>query len=170
MAWVLEWFDEVTQEEEAIMAISVGQPAPDFTLRANDDKDYKLSDLKGKNVVLAFYPLDFSPVCTNEHMCFRDDLTQFQSLNAQVLGISVDSTWAHKAFAKQLGLEFPLLADFHPKGAVAAKFGLYLAERGIAARAVVVIDKEGVVRFVKQYDIPTVPDTKEVVAALQGLK
>jgi len=158
------------QEEEAIMAISIGQPAPDFTLRANDDKDYKLSDLKGKNVVLAFYPLDFSPVCTNEHMCFRDDLTQFQSLNAQVLGISVDSTWAHKAFAKQLGLEFPLLADFHPKGAVADKFGLYLAERGIAARAVVVIDKEGVVRFVKQYDIPTVPDTKEVVAALQGLK
>jgi peroxiredoxin len=160
----------VSKEEGAIMAISVGQPAPDFSLRANDDKDYKLSDLKGKNVVLAFYPLDFSPVCTNEHMCFRDDLTQFQGLNAQVLGISVDSTWAHKAFAKQLELQFPLLADFHPKGAVAEKYGLYLQERGIAARAVVVIDKEGIVRFVKQYDIPTVPDTKEVVAAVQGLK
>ena len=152
------------------MPIAVGQPAPDFTLRGNDDKDYKLSDLKGKNVVLAFYPLDFSPVCTNEHVCFRDDLTQFQSLNAQVLGISVDSTWAHKAFAKQLGLQFPLLADFHPKGAVADKYGLYLSERGITARAVVVIDKEGIVRFVKQYDIPTVPDTKEVVAAVQALK
>jgi peroxiredoxin len=160
----------MSKEEGAIMAISVGQPAPDFSLRANDDKEYKLSDLKGKNVVLAFYPLDFSPVCTNEHMCFRDDLTQFQGLNAQVLGISVDSTWAHKAFAKQLDLQFPLLADFHPKGAVAEKYGLYLQERGIAARAVVVIDKEGVVRFVKQYDIPTVPDTKEVVAAVQGLK
>jgi mycoredoxin-dependent peroxiredoxin len=160
----------VSNEEGAIMAISVGQPAPDFSLRANDDKEYKLSDLKGKNVVLAFYPLDFSPVCTNEHMCFRDDLTQFQGLNAQVLGISVDSTWAHKAFAKQLDLQFPLLADFHPKGAVAEKYGLYLQERGIAARAVVVIDKEGIVRFVKQYDIPTVPDTKEVVAAVQGLK
>jgi peroxiredoxin len=153
-----------------IMPIGVGQPAPDFTLRGNDDKDHKLSDLKGKNVVLAFYPLDFSPVCTNEHVCFRDDLTQFQSLNAEVLGISVDSTWAHKAFAKQLELQFPLLADFHPKGAVADTYGLYLSERGIAARAVVVIDKEGVVRFVKQYDIPTVPDTKEVVAAVQALK
>jgi peroxiredoxin len=153
-----------------IMPIGVGQPAPDFTLRGNDDKDHKLSDLKGKNVVLAFYPLDFSPVCTNEHVCFRDDLTQFQSLNAEVLGISVDSTWAHKAFAKQLELQFPLLADFHPKGAVADKYGLYLSERGIAARAVVVIDKEGIVRFVKQYDIPTVPDTKEVVAAVQALK
>jgi peroxiredoxin len=152
------------------MAIAVGQSAPDFTLRGNDDKDHKLSDMKGKNVVLAFYPLDFSPVCTNEHQCFRDDLTQFQNLNAQVLGISVDSTWAHKAFAEKLGLQFPLLADFNPKGAVADKYGLYLADRGIAARAVVVIDKEGVVRFVKQYDIPTVPDTKEVVAAVQALK
>jgi peroxiredoxin len=152
------------------MAIAVGQQAPDFTLRGNDDKEYKLTDLKGKNVVLAFYPLDFSPVCTNEHVCFRDDLTQFQSLNAQVLGISVDSNWAHKAFAKQLELQFPLLSDFHPKGAVAEKFGLYLPERGITARAVVVIDKEGVVRFVKQYDIPTVPDTKEIVAAVQALK
>jgi peroxiredoxin len=155
---------------EMSMPIEVGQPAPDFTLRGNDDKDHKLSDMKGKNVVLAFYPLDFSPVCTNEHVCFRDDLTQFQSLNAEVLGISVDSTWAHKAFAKQLELQFPLLADFHPKGAVADKFGLYLSERGIAARAVVVLDKEGIVRFVKQYDIPTVPDTKEVVAAVQALK
>jgi len=153
-----------------IMPIAVGQPAPDFALRANDDKEYKLSDLKGKNVVLAFYPLDFSPVCTNEHACVRDDLTQFQNLNAEVFGISVDSTWAHKAFAEKLGLKYPLLADFHPKGAVAEKYGLYLAERGITARAVVVIDKEGIVRWVKQYDIPTVPDTKEVVQVLQGLK
>jgi len=87
-----------------------------------------------------------------------------------VFGISVDSTWAHKAFAEKLGLKYPLLADFHPKGAVAEKYGLYLAERGITARAVVVIDKEGIVRWVKQYDIPTVPDTKEVVQVLQGLK
>jgi len=152
------------------MPIAAGQPAPDFALRANDDKEYKLSDLKGKNVVLAFYPLDFSPVCSNEHACVRDDLSQFQSLNAEVFGISVDSTWAHKAFAEKLGLKYPLLADFHPKGAVAEKYGLYLGERGITARAVVVIDKEGIVRWVKQYDIPTVPDTKEVVNVLQGLK
>jgi len=83
------------------MPVAVGQKAPDFTLRGNDDKEYKLSDLKGQTVVLAFYPLDFSPVCTNEHQCFRDDLTQFQNLNAQVFGISVDSTWAHKAFAEK---------------------------------------------------------------------
>jgi peroxiredoxin len=152
------------------MPVAVGQKAPDFTLRGNDDKEYKLSDLKGQTVVLAFYPLDFSPVCTNEHQCFRDDLTQFQNLNAQVFGISVDSTWAHKAFAEKLGLKFPLLADFHPKGAVAEKYGLYLSERGITARAVVVIDREGTVEWVKQYDIPTVPDTKEIVNVLHGLK
>jgi len=152
------------------MAIAVGQQAPDFALRANDDKEYKLSDLKGKNVVLAFYPLDFSPVCTNEHSCVRDDLSQFQNLNAQVFGISVDSTWAHKAFAEKLGLKYPLLADFHPKGAVAEKYGVYLAERGITARAVVVIDKAGIVQFTKVYDIPTVPDTKEIISAVQGLK
>ena len=152
------------------MAIAVGERAPDFTLRGNDDKDHKLSDLKGKNVVLAFYPLDFSPVCTNEHSCVRDDLSQFQNLNAEVFGVSVDSTWAHKAFAEKLGLKYPLLADFHPKGAVAEKFGVYLAERGITKRAVIVIDKEGVVRFTKEYDIPTVPDTKEIISAMQGLK
>lgn len=152
------------------MAIAVGQQAPDFALKANDDKEYKLGDFRGKNVVLAFYPLDFSPVCTNEHSCVRDDLSQFQNLNAQVFGISVDSTWAHKAFAEKLGLKYPLLADFHPKGAVAEKYGVYLAERGITARAVVVIDKAGIVRFTKLYDIPTVPDTKEIVNAVQGLK
>jgi peroxiredoxin len=160
----------MTKEEGAIMAIAVGQAAPDFTLKGNDDKEYKLSDLKGKNVVLAFYPLDFSPVCTKEHACVRDDLSQFQSLNAQVFGISVDSVWAHKAFAEKLGLTYPLLADFHPKGATAEKFGVYLAERGITKRAVVVIDKEGIVRFTKEYDIPTVPDTKEIVSAVQSLK
>ena len=152
------------------MAIAVGEKAPDFALRGHDDKDYKLSDLHGKNVVLAFYPLDFSPVCTNEHSCVRDDLSQFQSLNAQVFGISVDSVWAHKAFAEKLGLKYPLLADFHPKGAVAEKFGVFLAERGITKRAVVVIDKEGIVRFTKEYDIPTVPDTKEIISAVQGLQ
>jgi peroxiredoxin len=151
------------------MPIAAGELAPDFALRANDDKEYKLSELRGKNVVLAFYPLDFSPVCSNEHACVRDDLSQFQSLDAQVFGISVDSTWAHKAFAEKLGLKYPLLADFHPKGAVAEKYGLFLGERGIAARAVVVVDKAGIVRWVKQYDIPTVPDTKEIVAALQAL-
>ncbi len=150
--------------------VSVGQQAPDFTLKNQEQKEITLSSLRGKNVVLAFYPLDFSPVCSKEHACFHDDLKQFEGLNAQVLGISVDSAWAHKAFADHLKINYPLLADFHPKGAVADKYGLYLAEKGITSRATVIIDKEGIVRYVKTYDIPQQRDNKELVEALSRLR
>src|SRR6266853_4239147 len=103
------------------MAIAVGQPAPEFTLKDQNQKDVKLSDYRGKHVVLMFYPLDWSPVCTDEHGCFVRGLNQFEKLNAQVLGLSVDSTWSHQAFAEKMGVSYPLLADFHPRGAVAAK-------------------------------------------------
>ena len=148
------------------MAIAVGQPAPEFALKDQSQKEVKLSDFRGKNVVLIFYPLDFSPVCTNEHACFVNDMKQFESLNAQVLGLSVDSSWAHKGFAEKMGIHYPLLADFHPRGAVADKFGMYLADKGITGRAIVIIDKNGKVSWVKNYDIPVAPDMKEVSAAL----
>lgn len=148
------------------MAIAVGQPAPEFALKDQSQKEVKLSDFRGKNVVLIFYPLDFSPVCTNEHACFVNDMKQFESLNAQVLGLSVDSAWAHKGFAEKMGINYPLLADFHPRGAVADKFGMYLADKGITGRAIVIIDKNGKVSWMKNYDIPVAPDIKEVSAAL----
>lgn len=151
------------------MPIEVGQKAPEFTLKDQSQKEVSLKDFRGKNVVLAFYPLDFSPVCSKEHACFLDDFKQFEGLNAQVLGLSVDSAWAHKAFAEKLGISYPLLADFHPKGAVAGKFGLYLEDKGITNRATVIIDKEGIVRYVKVYDIPQQRDNKELVQALNGL-
>jgi peroxiredoxin len=153
------------------MTIAVNQPAPDFELPSNQTengrpgKRYKLSDLRGKPVVLAFYPLDFSPVCTNENICFRDDLTQFEELGAQVLGISVDSAWTHDAFAKSLRVSYPLLADFHPKGAVAKAYGLYNEDRGIAKRATVVIDKTGKVSWVKEHEAQR--DNKEVIDAIR---
>ena len=148
------------------MAIAVGQPVPQFTLQDQSQKDVNLADYRGKNVVLVLYPLDFSPLCTDEHACFVNELNQFEKLNAQVLGLSVDSVWTHKAFAEKMGIHYPLLADFHPRGAVADKFGLYLAERGIAARAVVIVDKAGNVAWMKKYDYPNVPDVKEVEEAL----
>ncbi len=148
------------------MAIAVGQPAPEFTLKDQSQREVKLSDFRGKNIVLIFYPLDFSPVCTNEHACFVNDMKQFETLNAQVLGLSVDSAWAHKAFAEKMGIHYPLLADFNPRGAVADKFGVYLADKGITGRAIVIIDKNGKVSWVKNYYIPVVPDLKEVSAAL----
>ena len=152
------------------MAIAVGQPAPEFTLKDQNQKEVKLSDYRGKNVVLIFYPLDWSPVCTNEHACFVNDLKQFEQLNAQVLGLSVDSVWSHKAFAEKMGIHYPLLADFNPRGATADKFGLYLADKGITGRAIAIVDKGGKIAWLKNYDIPVVPDVKEVASALSQVK
>jgi len=153
------------------MPIAVGAAAPDFVLKDQSQKEVKLSDFAGKkNVVLVFYPLDWSPVCTNEHACFVNDMKDFQKLDAEVLGVSVDSVWSHKAYAEKMGIQYSLLADFHPRGAMADKFGLYLAEKGITGRAIVIINKAGKVAWVKNYDIPALPDLKEVAAALAQVK
>jgi peroxiredoxin len=153
------------------MAISVGTPAPDFSLKDQNQKDVKLSDYQGKkNVILVFYPLDWSPVCTNEHSCFVNDMKRFEQLDGQVLGISVDSVWSHKAFAEKMNIQYPLLADFQPRGAVGDKFGVYLADKGITGRAIAIVDKQGKVAWFKNYDIPAVPDVKEVSEALAKVK
>ena len=153
------------------MPIGVGNNAPEFTLKDQSQKEVKLSDFAGKrNVVLIFYPLDFSPICTNEHACFVNDMKQFEKLDAQVLGLSVDSVWAHKAFAEKMGIHYPLLADFHPKGAVADKYGMYLSEKGITGRAIAIINKAGKVAWFKNYDIPVVPDMNDVAKALSAVK
>jgi peroxiredoxin len=154
------------------MTISVNQPAPDFELPSHQQtengrlgKKYKLSDLRGKPVVLAFYPFDFSGTCTKENICFRDDLSQFEQLGAQVFGISIDSVFAHDAFAKSLGLTYPLLADFHPKGAVAKSYGLYNEDLGFARRATVVIDKAGKVSWIQEHSQQR--DNKELLEAIK---
>src|ERR1022692_5353121 len=114
------------------MTLSVGAAAPEFSLKDQNQREIKLSDYKGKKrVILVFYPLDWSPVCTNEHACFVNDMKKFEQLDAQVLGLSVDSVWSHKAYAEKMGIHYSLLADFHPRGAVAARYGVYLADKGI---------------------------------------
>jgi peroxiredoxin len=153
------------------MAIAVGQAAPDFTLKDQYDKEVKLSDFRGKkSVVLMFYPLDWSPTCTQEHVCFVNDMKKFESLDAEVLGISVDSSWSHKAYAEKMGIKYSLLADFQPRGAVAEKYGVYLPDKGITGRAIVIVSKDGKVAWMKNYDIPVVPDVSEVASALQQVK
>ena len=153
------------------MSLSVGQSAPDFTLKDQHQKEIKLSDFAGKkNVVLVFYPLDWSPVCTNEHASFVNGMKQFETLNAEVFGVSVDSVWSHKAFADKMHINYSLLADFHPKGAMSEKYGVYLADKGITGRSIFIIDKGGKVAWARNYDIPVVPDIKEVAAALAQVK
>jgi peroxiredoxin len=156
---------------EEPMSIAVGQTAPEFSLQNQDKKDVKLSDFAGKkNVVLVWYPFDWSPVCTNEHACFVNDMKAFETLDAEVLGISVDSTWSHKAYADKMGIKYSLLADFQPRGAVSEKYGVFLADKGFAGRAIAIVNKIGKVAWFKTYDIPVVPDLREVAAALNQVK
>ena len=128
----------------------VGHKAPDFTIVDQDGKERKLSEFSGKNIILAFYPFDFSPVCTVEFGCFEQDFSTLNDLNAQVLGISVDSKYSHKEFARKLGLNFPLLSDFSKE--VCKLYGT-LRKEGFSERAYFIIDKQGIVRF--KYFMPT---------------
>jgi peroxiredoxin len=153
------------------MSLAVGQTAPDFVLKNQQQKEVKLSEFAGKKkVVLVFYPLDWSPTCTNEHACFVNDMKNFEALDAEVLGVSVDSVYSHKAYAEKMGIKYSLLADFHPRGATGEKYGVYLPERGITGRAIFIVDKQGKVAWAKNYDAKVVPDIKEVAAALAHVK
>src|SRR5579863_7040470 len=153
------------------MPPAIGELAPDFTLKDQNQQDVALSSFRGKKrVVIVFYPLDWSPVCTKEHACFVNDMKRFDQLDAQVLGLSVDSVWSHKAYAEKMGIHYPLLADFQPRGAVAQKYGVFLADKGITGRAIAIINKAGAVAWFKQYDIPVVPDINEVAQALSQVK
>jgi len=152
------------------MPVKVGDKAPNFILKGHDDKEYKLIDYRGQVVLLAFYPADFSPVCTKEHQCFINDLKLFQNLGVQVFGISVDNIWSHKAFAEKLGLKYPLLSDFHPKGRVASRYGLYIKYSGITNRATVIVDKDGIVKYINIYEILQQRDNQELIKALESPK
>jgi mycoredoxin-dependent peroxiredoxin len=153
------------------MSLAVGLKAPEFALKDQSQKEVKLSDFAGKkNVVLVFYPLDWSPTCSNEHACLVNGMKQFETLDAEVLGVSVDSVWSHKAYAEKMGIKYSLLADFHPKGAMSEEYGVYLGEKGITGRAIFIVDKSGKVAWAKNYDIPVVPDINEVAVALANVK
>lgn len=146
----------------------VGDKAPQFTLKDQDQKDISLSDYIGKkNIVLAFYPLDWSPVCENENKCFNDDFSKFQGAGAEVLGVSRDSTYSHKAWEEALDLKHRLLSDM--TGDMAKQYGMWLGDKGITKRATVIIDKQGVVKYVKVQEILTARDDNEILTALKSL-
>ena len=150
------------------MAVEVGQEAPDFTLKNPDNEDVTLSSFRGaKNVVVLFFPLAFSGVCTRQFTQLSANEGRYAGAGAQVLGISVDSRFVQGAFARSLGLDATtLLADFKPKGGVARRYGVYLDERGHSARARLVIDKDGIVRHAEVVVPPETPDENAALAAL----
>src|ERR1700748_1586310 len=122
--------------------LTKGTIAPDFELQATPDQKFALHQLKGKNVILAFYPADWSPVCSDQMALYNEMLRLFHKYNAELLGISVDSKWCHMAFAADRKLHFPLLADFEPKGAVARLYGVYDEKEGECQRALFVLDEQ----------------------------
>ena len=124
-----------------------GVQAPNFTLPASQGKQVELKDLRGKPVILAFYPADWSPVCGDQMVLYNEILPEFEQYDAHLLGISVDGIWSHRAFSENRNLRFPLLSDFEPKGKVARAYGVYNGEKGTARRALFVIDSEGVIRW-----------------------
>jgi mycoredoxin-dependent peroxiredoxin len=128
--------------------IAVGQQAPDFTLKDQNNEQFTLSEFRGRRAVLiVFYPLAFTGICTGELCAVRDDIASFQNDEVQVVSISVDSVYAHKIFSEREGYDFPLLSDFWPHGAIARAYGVFNEIAGIANRGTFLVDKDGVVRF-----------------------
>jgi len=146
-----------------------GASAPDFSLRSTPDQFVSLSEFRGSPVILLFYPEDWSPVCSDELALFNEVLSDFERYNAQLFGISVDSAWSHLAFGDQRNLRFPLLADFQPKGEVAMKYGAYREQDGVSARALFLIDGDGVIRWSYLSPLGVSPGANRVLRALEAI-
>ena len=146
-----------------------GAEAPDFTLHVTPDQTLSLSELRGRRVVLAFYPADWSPVCGDQMALYNELLPEFRERGAELLGASVDGAWCHKAFAEQRHLHFPLLSDFEPKGAVARCFGAYRDRDGVSERALFVLDENGIVAWSYCSPIAVNPGADGILDALDRM-
>ncbi len=152
------------------MSLAIGDEAPDFTLNDQTRTPVTLSDLRGqKHVLIVFYPLAFSGVCTGELCSLRDSIDSFRSDEVETFAISVDSSAATAAFAAKEGYHFPLLSDFWPHGAVADRYGVFNAEKGLATRGTFLVDKQGIVRFAETNAIPDARDQQRWRQALTDL-
>jgi len=147
-----------------------GTRAPDFTLHSTPDQAVSLRDFRGRPVILAFYPADWSPVCGDQMALYNEILPEFQRFGAELLGISVDGVWCHLAFAQNRRLHFPLLADFEPKGAVARRYGVYREGDGTSERALFVLDGDGTIRWSYVSPIGVNPGADGILKALEALE
>jgi peroxiredoxin len=149
--------------------LALGTEAPDFELNSTPDQKLKLSDLRGKKIILAFYPADWSPVCSDQMALYNEMHKFFSKHNAQVVGISVDSKWCHLAFSENHKLHFPLLADFEPKGTVAKLYGVYDEKEGETQRALYVIDEKGIIRWNYLSPVGINPGADGILNALEEI-
>jgi peroxiredoxin len=144
-------------------------PAPDFTGHVTPDQQLSLSELRGKPVILAFYPADWSPVCGDQMALYNEILPEFHKHGAELLGISVDGVWCHAAFAKDRKLHFPLVADYEPKGEISRKYGAYRDCDGFSERALFVIDKNGIIAWSYCSPVGVNPGADGILEALEAL-
>jgi peroxiredoxin len=149
--------------------LAAGTPAPDFTLNATPDQKLRLSELRGRPVIIAFYPADWSPVCGDQMALYNEMLQDFREYDAELLGISVDGAWCHAAFARDRKLHFPLLSDFEPKGAVSRLYRAYREEEGTSERALFVTDRDGVIRWSYCSPVGVNPGADGILNALERL-
>jgi len=159
--------EQTRQDGTGILA--PGTQAPAFTLKSAPGKSYSLSDFKGKPVVLAFYPADWSPVCGDQMALYNEMMEEFTSYGAQLFGVSVDGVWCHKAFAESRRIHFPLLSDFEPKGEISRRYGAYDTQGGVSQRALFVVDANGVIAWSYLSPMDVNPGADGIFAALDKL-
>jgi peroxiredoxin len=146
-----------------------GATAPDFNLKCTPDQFVTLNDFRGRPLIIAFYPADWSPVCGDQLALYNEVLPEFKRFDAALVGISVDGAWCHAAYARDRKLHFPLLADFEPKGETARKYGAYRRQEGVCERALFVIDSEGTIRWSYLSPIGVNPGADGILSALEAL-
>ena len=149
--------------------LGAGAPAPDFALHVTPDQVLRLRELRGRPVILAFYPADWSPVCGDQMALYNEILPEFREYGAELIGISVDGVWCHAAFARDRKLHFPLLSDFEPKGAVSRLYGAYRDGDGVSERALFVLDGDGVIRWSYLSPVGVNPGADGILNALESL-
>jgi peroxiredoxin len=157
------------RDAESNSLLPVGTEAPNFTLNSTPAQAFSLRDFRGKAVVLVFYPADWSPVCGDQLALYNELGEQWESLNARIVGISVDGVWCHLAYSTQRNLQFPLLADFEPKGAIAEKYNAYRRKDGVAERALYVLDAKGVIRWNHLSPSGVNPGADGILKALESM-
>ena len=155
--------------ETANKILAPGVAAPDFSLHSTPDQLVSLSDFRGAPLIVAFYPADWSPVCGDQMALYNEVLAEFHKFKAQIVGISVDGSWCHAAFALDRKLHFPLLSDFEPKGGVARKYGAYRESDGVTERALFVIDPKGTIAWSYLSPVGVNPGADGILDALEAL-
>lgn len=146
-----------------------GVPAPNFKLKSSDGEEISLSQFRGQPVILAFYPADWSPVCGDQVGLYNEVLSLFEEHSAQLLAISVDGVWCHRAFVENRNLKFPLLSDFEPKGEVSRRYGIFNHEKGVSQRALFVVDSQGFIRWSYLSPVDVNPGANGILAALEAI-